>query len=66
MCLVASAFVRLSPEDGREVGSNDAVLCAGGQKSTRVWEEMRCAAMHWTNACYHEGSYRVVFQSIPL
>lgn len=54
---LVSAFTGPSPEGGRAVGSNLAVLCAEGEKSADIWEEMRCPAMHWTNVFYHEGSW---------
>lgn len=59
-------FYRSKLWGGRAVGSNHASLSAMGEKSTEMWEGMRHAAMYWTNVYYHEGSYRVVFQSFPL
>lgn len=64
--LVASAFVGPSPEDGSAVGSNPAVLCAVGENSAEIWEEMRCAAMLWTIVGNHQGGYREEFHSFLL
>lgn len=43
---VPSVFMDLRSEDRRAAGINwikHAVLCAGRQKLTKIWEEMRCA-----------------------
>lgn len=61
VCFLPSAFIGLRPKDGRAAGINwinHSILSAGRQKSTKIWEGMRCVAIHQTNVCcYHRGSW---------